>query len=266
MTDLKNKIIVITGGLGQIGKALACELALSNSKIIILDIQNKNKLKNIKNYHVIKNNIFYFKCDVSNKKSVKNVSKKILKKFKKIHILINNAAQNDAVEKKKNLNNSKFENLSLKDWQKTILVNLNSMFLCSQIFGRELIKNKNSIIINISSIYGMVGPNPNIYKHKNKKVFHKNPAYLTSKAGVLNFTRFLASYWGEKGMRVNCISPGGIENRQNKNFIKKYKNNTLLGRMGKTDDIVGVVKFLCSKDSKYITGSNLVVDGGWTAI
>ena len=160
-----------------------------------------------------------------------------------------------------------FENYSIKDWNKSILGNLNSMFICSQIFGKIMSKSKKGSIINISSTYGIVGPDQSIYKNKkNKNIFFKSPSYPTSKGAVISFTKYLASYWGKRGIKVNCVSPGGIKNNQNKEFIKKYSAKTILGRMAETKDIVGTIRFLCSDDANYITGSNIVVDGGWTAI
>ena len=145
--------------------------------------------------------------------------------------------------------------------------NLNSMFICSQVFGKYLIKRKKSFIVNFSSTYGMVGPDNKIYKDKNnKQIFYKNPAYPTAKGAVISFTKYLASYWGHTGLRVNCISPGGVRNNQNKNFIRNYSAKTILNRMAKPEDITGVVNFLASDNSEYMTGANIVVDGGWTAI
>jgi NAD(P)-dependent dehydrogenase (short-subunit alcohol dehydrogenase family) len=262
---LKDKIIVITGGLGLLGKSLAESLVKDNATVILLDIKNKKSLFEVNDYQKIKDKLYYFKCDVSNYSQVKQISKLIMKKFSKINVLINNAAVNDTFENRKSSNSGSFENYSIKEWNKSISGNLNSLFFCSQIFGKEMIRNKKSSIINISSIYGIVGPDQKIYKN-NKKFFYKNPAYPTSKGAVISFTRYLASYWGKKGMRVNSLSPGGIQNGQEKNFIKKYSDKTLLGRMAKTNEIVEVIKFLCSDKSSYITGSNIVVDGGWTTI
>ena len=267
MIDLNNKNIVITGGLGILGKSLTKQLVSLGANVIILDIQEKKQVKKINEYEKFKDKIFYFKCNTSKKKSIENVKIKIINKFKYINVLINAASITDAVEKKNNFNSTKFENFSFESWKNSILNNLNSLFLCSQIFGKELIKNQKSTIINIGSIYGIVGPDQSIYKNKNiKKTFYKSPSYPTTKGAVISFTRYLASYWGHKGLRVNTVSPGGIYNNQNKNFLKKYSNKTLLNRMADREEVSSVIVFLCSDKSSYITGSNIVVDGGWTAI
>jgi NAD(P)-dependent dehydrogenase (short-subunit alcohol dehydrogenase family) len=267
MNNLKNKVIILTGGLGLIGKGLTYYLAKNDARVIILDIKSFKDINKIKNFNKIKNKIFYFKCDVTNLKSIKKVLPKILKISKKIDVLINNAAINDSVENKSKVNLSKFENFPLDYWNKTVKANLNSLFLCSQVFGKEMVKYKNGSIINIASTYGVVGPDQKIYMNKkSKNIFYKNPAYPTTKGGVISFTKYLASYWGKDRIRVNCISPGGIENNQNKIFIKKYISKTLLGRMAKIEDLFGAIKLLCSQDSSYITGTNIIVDGGWTTI
>lgn len=267
MSNIQNKVIIITGGLGLLGRSLAEKLAKDKGIIIILDVKTKEHLEKIKDYKLIKKNLYYFKCDVSEKLQVQQVEKKITKKFNKIDILINAAALNDAIENKPNPKLSMFENYSLNHWNKSIKVNLTSMFICSQIFGIKMCQKKNGSIINIASTYGIVAPDQTIYTdNKSKQTFYKNPSYPTTKGAVISFTKYLASYWGKNGIRVNSISPGGIENNQNKNFIKKYSSKTLLKRMAKPEDMYGVVKLLCSQDSSYITGSNVVVDGGWTAI
>ena len=267
MKNLKNKVVILTGALGLLGKSIAQSLAKEKAIIIMLDIKKNNDIKKVKEYKLIKNNLYYYKCDVTKIKEIKKIAKIVYNKFRKIDILINAAAITDAVEKKTNPEFSKFENFSLKDWSKSININLNSMFLCSQVFGNKMIKQKKSSIINFASTYGMVGPDQKIYMSKNSKhTFFKNPAYPTAKGAVISFSKYLAAYWGKEGVRVNSISPGGIENNQSKEFIRNYSSKTILGRMGRTEDIIGIIKFLCSDESSYITGSNIVVDGGWTAI
>ena len=146
-----------------------------------------------------------------------------------------------------------FENYSIKDWNKSISGNLNSMFICSQVFGKRMIKYKKGSIINISSTYGIVGPDQSIYKSKkNKNLFFKSPSYPTSKGAVISFTRYLAAYWGNKGIRVNCVSPGGIKNNQNKEFIKRYSEKTILGKMAETKDIIGELLNFCVQKNQAI--------------
>jgi NAD(P)-dependent dehydrogenase (short-subunit alcohol dehydrogenase family) len=262
-----NKNIIITGALGLLGKPLTLELAEKGNNVIMLDIKSKDELKRYKNFSLVKDRLNYIKCDVSNIKNVKKVDNFLKKKFQKIDILINAAAITDAVEGKKDPTKSMFENYTIKNWNKSILGNLNSMFICSQVFGKRMIKYKKGSIINISSTYGIVGPDQSIYKNKkNKNLFFKSPSYPTSKGAVISFTKYLAAYWGDKGILVNCVSPGGIKNNQNKEFIKRYSEKTILGKMAETKDIIGIIKFLCTEESSYITGSNIVVDGGWTAI
>ena len=257
MYSLKNKNIIVTGSEGLIGKSIVKNLIRNQAKVFLIDIKKTNNDK-IKNYYY---------CDLTNKDLVSQLSKKIIKKAKYINGLINCASVQDKIEDKKNFLNSKFENLSIESWDHMIKGNLNSLFICSQVFGKYLIKKKNSFIINFSSTYGMVAPDNSIYKNKsNKQIFYKNPAYPTSKGAVISFTKYLAAYWGNKGLRVNCISPGGVKNNQDKLFIKKYSEKTILNRMANVDDISNTVNFLASDNSNYITGANIVVDGGWTSI
>tara|TARA_B100000787_G_C16198801_1_gene303060 strand:- start:2304 stop:3107 length:804 start_codon:yes stop_codon:yes gene_type:complete len=267
MNKLSDKNIIITGALGLIGKKISESLALSGAKVIMLDLKSNKEFKSIKEFKKIKDQILYIQCDVTNEKNIKSANKIILKKYKKIDVLINGAAVTDAVEKKPNPKSSMFENYPLNKWNESLKGNLTSVFLCCQVFGKSMAKSKNGSIINIASTYGVVAPDQNLYVNKNSKnTFFKNPAYPTTKGAVISFTKYLAAYWGKAGIRVNALSPGGIENNQNKLFIQKYSSKTLLGRMGKPDDLLGIIKLLSSDESSYITGSNIIIDGGWTTI
>ena len=183
---------------------------------------------------------------------------KTIKKFSKIDVLINNAAYqgNDK------LRTTSFENFPLADWNISLSINLTGIFLCCQEVGKIMLKQKNGNIINISSTYGIVAPDQRIYgsSGQNAAAF-----YSATKAAVINLSRYLASYWNQTGIRVNTLSPGGVENSQDPKFIKKYSEKTMLGRMAKKDEYVGAIIFLSSNASSYMTGSNLVIDGGWTA-
>ena len=192
MNKLNKKIIVLTGALGLLGKSIAESMAKNNAEILMLDIKNKNEMNKIKDFEIIKNNLFYFKCDVTKINQLKRIEKKISSKFNKIDILINAAAVTDDPGNKPKPKLSMFENYPLKDWNKSLVGNLNSMFLCSQIFGKKMIKQKKSSIINIASTYGIVGPDQKIYINKKfQQTFYKNPAYPTSKGAVISFTKYL---------------------------------------------------------------------------
>ena len=160
--------------------------------------------------------------------------------------------------------NVKFENINYKSWNKNFEMQMTSIFyLCQKITQIMKIQNSGSIV-NMSSIYGIVGNNFNVYENANGMT--SPAAYSAIKAGIINFTRYLASYYGKYNIRINCVSPGGIFNGQNNNFINNYSYQSPLKRLGKASEISPSVSFLLSDDSSYITGHNLVVDGGWTAI
>lgn len=257
--DLHGKYILLTGASGLLGQAYAEGLSRQGANVILADIDyNKCKLLEIsikKKYSV---NPFAIKVDLTKKTSISKMLIKIKKKTPIIDILINNAMYHEG-KKEQNIT---FEQFPLSSWNKVISVNLTGMFLLCQEIGKLMKKQKQGVIINVSSIYGLVGADQRIYENSG---INSSVAYATTKSAVLNFTRYLASYWHKDGIRVNSISLGGVENNQNPNFIKNYSHKTMMRRMAKKEEYVGAMIFLCSDASSYMTGSNLIVDGGWTA-
>ncbi len=261
--SLKNKVAVVTGALGLIGKNHCEALAEAGANVIVCDLDESKCAKFATD---LKERSIGLAADITKKESVLKLKKNILKEFNTIDILVNNAAINDMFENPQAaVEQSKFENYPLELWQKSLDVNVTGMFLCSQILGSEMAKNGKGSIINIASTYGIVGPDQSLYlKPDGKQPFYKSAAYPVTKGAVISFTRFLAAYWGNKGVRVNTLSPGGVENEQDEYFINNYSKKTPLGRMAKPTDYKGALIFLASDASDYMTGTNLVIDGGWT--
>jgi len=257
--DMKDRVVIITGAAGLLGSQYADGLSQSGANVVLADMKY-SECKKIEKELISKYDVspLSIKLDLTNPKSIKSMISKTLKKYSKIDVLINNAADQGNPK----LRTTKFEDFPLSYWNKALSVNLTGVFLCCQEIGKVMIKQKNGVVINISSTYGLVAPDQRIYgkSGQNSAVF-----YAATKSALLNLTRYLASYWHGKGIRVNTLSPGGVERNQDSNFIKKYSEKTMLGRMAKKDEYVGAILFLSSDASSYMTGSNIVIDGGWTA-
>ncbi|WP_337871890.1 SDR family oxidoreductase [Ignavibacterium sp.] len=262
--DLNGKVAIVTGALGLIGKHHCYALSEAGANVVVADLDESDCQQFAKS---LPTDSIGVSVNIIDKSSVEKLRDKTLSKFGGIDILINNAAINDMFENPQAAAElSMFENYPLEMWQKSLDVNVTGTFLCSQIIGKVMADNGKGSIINIASTYGMVGPDQSIYKKPDgTQTFFKSPAYPATKGAIINFTRFLAAYWGNKGVRVNTLSPGGVENNQDEYFIKNYSTKTMLGRMAAPTDYKGAVVFLASDASSYMTGANLVVDGGWTA-
>lgn len=262
--SLKEKIAVVTGALGLLGKEHCHALSEAGASVIVSDLDESECAKFASTLPALALGI---SADITNKKSVKDLRNKILSNYGKIDILVNNAAINDKFEDPLSaIEESKFENYPLEMFRKSLEVNVTGMFLCSQIIGTEMANKGYGSIINVASTYGLVAPDQSIYKNeKDEQTFYKSAAYPVTKGAVISFTRFLASYWGNKGVRVNTLSPGGVKDNQEEFFVKNYSARTPLGRMAHPTDYKGALIFLASDASSYMTGANLIVDGGWTA-
>ena len=261
--SLAGKIAIVTGANGLIGKHHCFALSEAGAIVIATD----TKLDKIEEYICdLPTKGDSYQLDVTDNNSINCFLHYVISKYNKIDILVNNAAINDMFENPKSvLEESKYENYPLKLWQHSLDVNLTGVFLMCQVFGKQMAQQGHGNIINIASTYGIVAPNQDLYVDENgKQLFYKPPAYSVTKAGIIALTKFLAAYWGKNGVRVNSLSPGGVENNQTEVFVTKYSERTALKRMAFPTDYKGAIIFMASDASNYMTGENLVVDGGFT--
>lgn len=255
--SIKNKIIIICGGSGQIGQSLIDYLLKYNATVINLDLISSKKIIN-KNY-------IFLKTNLTLEKSVKKNIKYIEKKFNRIDGLVNLFHFKGNLKKLDNQHSffNSFENYSFKNWKKVIDVNLNGLFLISKYVIQVMKKRGKGSIVNFSSTYGINSPKHHIY---GKSKINSPISYATTKSAIINFSKYLATYYGKENIRVNVISPGGIENKgQSNEFKKNYNLNTPMNRLAKAHEFNEVVQVLLSDASSYMTGANISIDGGWTA-
>lgn len=243
---LDKKTIVITGGSGLLGKAYVEHVKKEGGIAINADIAVTTNLDSLTH-----------ELDISNEQSVRELVSNVTKKFGRIDGWVNNAYPHTKDW------GTRFEDEPFSSWRSNIDMHLNGYVLCCKLAAESMKKNGGGSIINLASIYGIQGPDFTVYDGTQMG----NPAgYSAIKGGIINFTKYLASYYGKHNVRVNCISPGGIFDDQNKIFVDNFSKKTPLKRMGEPSDIAPSVVFLLSDDAKYITGHNLVVDGGWSIV
>lgn len=244
---LKDKVIIVTGSNGLIGKEVVKKLISNNADVISVDINNQLSLNN------------FFSCDITKEDDIDNLISHLISNYGRIDGLVNLAYPRTSDW------GEHFENVSLDSWRENVDMQLNSTFYLCQQTLKVMKEQKSGSIVNIGSIYGVVGNDFSLYEDFGGT---SPAAYAAVKGGIVNLTRYLASYYGPYNVRVNCVSPGGVldESKQHPSFIKKYSRKSLLRRLGKPEEMAGPIAFLLSDDASFITGHNLMVDGGWTAI
>jgi NAD(P)-dependent dehydrogenase (short-subunit alcohol dehydrogenase family) len=264
--DLTGKVAIVTGGVGILGRHLCEGLAAHGAEVAVvdLDLERAQELAaSLSGKHGTK--CSGFACNVADPESVRLMVRDVVEAHGEIHVLMNNAASKSA-----NLERffAPFEDYSLEEWRGIMSVNLDGMMLVDQAVGKQMVyQGKGGSIIHTASIYGVVAPDQRIYEGSEYMgVAINTPAvYSASKAGVIGLARYLATYWAPQSIRVNVLTPGGNESGQNRTFIENYSRRVPLGRMGQPPEMVGALLYLASDASSYVTGQNIVVDGGLSA-
>jgi NAD(P)-dependent dehydrogenase (short-subunit alcohol dehydrogenase family) len=260
--NLDGRVALITGGAGMLGSEYGKVLSDAGATVVLLDVVKSEKMKK----HVAMLNqewssrIHGQSVDITRENDVKKVVQGVMQKFRRIDILINNAAMTDFSGKADRF--AAYENFPLEVWRTEIDVGLTGSFICAKAVAPHMMKARSGVIVNIASTYGVVAPDNRIYD----KGKYRSIGYAAVKSAVLNFTRALASYFAPYGIRVNSLTPGGVEAPYlDRRFLRAYGQRAMLARMAKKEEYRGPMLFLCSDASSYMTGSNLIVDGGWTA-
>ena len=266
--DVKDKIVVITGGLGQLGRQFTLEFLSRGAKVAVFNRSIPSRSILEKKFPGQVDDICFQQVDVTKKETIQAGYEAVKERWGIPHVLINNAGL-DSQPSAPPEDNGPFENFPEETWDKVNAVNLKGVFLCCQVIGGAMASVERGSIINIGSIYGILSPIQDIYAYKKEETglpFVKPVAYSASKSGVYNLTRYLATYWAKKNVRVNTLTFSGVgRETQDATFRKNYCARIPVGRMAKENEYNGAVVFLASDGSGYMTGSNMVVDGGWCA-
>ena len=267
--DLTGRVAVVTGGVGLLGAEFCRTLAEAGAAVAVVDLNAASS--NGTADALTKNGYkaLAVPTDITQPDSVNAMVAKVLSEFGRLDILVNSAALDpkfDPDAAKKGIAPGAFEDYPLDQWNAALNVNLTGMFLVTQACVKPMLdQRKKGSIINICSTYGLNGPDQRIYVRDGQRVAFKPVYYTVTKAGVMGFTKYLAAYYAGTEIRVNALTPGGVFNNHEEYFVQNYSAKTILGRMANKDEMNGALLFLASDASSYMTGNNVVVDGGWTA-
>jgi NAD(P)-dependent dehydrogenase (short-subunit alcohol dehydrogenase family) len=267
--SLAGRVAIVTGGPGLLGKEFCKTLAEAGAAVVVADINGEGADAEAITLTEAGNQALGVQVDVTNPESVRAMVNKALKVYGRLDILVNSAALDPKFDPQalaaRTTPLGSFEDYPVDSWRQALDVNLTGMFLCCQAAARPMLSQGKGVLINICSMYGLVGPDQRLYQRDGIQASYKPVYYSVTKAGVLGMTNYLATYYAGKNIRANALTPGGVFNGHDEIFLKAYSARAVMGRMANKDEMNGALLFLASDASSYMTGANLVVDGGWTA-
>jgi NAD(P)-dependent dehydrogenase (short-subunit alcohol dehydrogenase family) len=257
--SVRDRVVVVTGGLGRLGRQFTGALVARGAKVAVFDVGSQGRPEE-------SDRLLYVEADVTKKASLVRALDVVASRWEAPFGLVNNAALDSPPDAPAE-ENGPFESYPEASFDRVMEVNVKGVFLASQVIGDAMARAGRGSIVNISSIYGAVSPDQRIYEYRRKtgQAFYKPVAYSASKSALFNMTRYLATYWASSGVRVNTLTLAGVHANQDETFLENYTRKVPLGRMAEEDEYNGAVLFLMSEASRYMTGSNLVIDGGFTA-
>jgi NAD(P)-dependent dehydrogenase (short-subunit alcohol dehydrogenase family) len=267
--DLSERVVVLTGGAGLLARQYTRTLLIAGARVLVADLDGAAAVREAAAAVAdVGGEAMGRRVDVARPEDVAAAMHATLSRWGRLDILINNAAIDPKTDGRVDhaLSNT-FEDFPLALWQQSLDVNLTGAFLCAQAAGRVMVRAGRGVIVNVSSTYGLVAPDQRLYQRdgEDEQRQFKPASYSVTKAAVAHLTRYLAAYWGPSGIRVNTLTPHGVFNGHDEQFVQRYNSRAPLGRMARIDEMNGPLLFLVSDASSYMTGANLVVDGGWTA-
>jgi 2-deoxy-D-gluconate 3-dehydrogenase len=262
---LDQRVAIVTGGAGLLGKEFCRTLAEAGAGVVVADLDETAAQRVAESLQDEGWQAVSVKVDVTAPDSVRAMVAQTLSIYNRLDILVNSAALDPKFDPQHGGHSNTFEDYPIELWNQALAVNLTGVFLCCQAVIPSMLRQGKGVIINLASIYALTAPDQRLYQHSGQPPQYKPAYYPVTKAGVLGLTAYLAAYYGRQNIRVNALTPGGVYNQHDDEFVHSYSARTMLGRMAHKDDLNGALLFLASDASQYMTGANLIVDGGWSA-